>query len=203
MSTEAQIIANRRNAQKSTGPRSPEGKSIVSQNALKHGLSAARDIISSESQAEFDLYRDQFLTELAPNSPMESMLAERIVNLSWRLIRVCIIQNQTIDALIAPDTSNPLTRLTKSLLSRVRDQSQAPPPESASDLTLGRLAVKDFSNTRILERLLMYERRIENSLYKTILELQRLNLIKNLNPEYEMLLKQLRASSIQNPESSL
>jgi len=82
MATEAQILANRRNAQNSTGPRSPEGKSIVSQNAVKHGLTAAHDIISSESQADFDLYRDQFLTELAPTSPMESMLAERIVSLS-------------------------------------------------------------------------------------------------------------------------
>ena len=192
MSTQAQIIANRRNAQKSTGPRSPEGRSIVSQNALKHGLTAAHDIISQESQADFDLYRDQFLTELAPDSPMESMLAERIVNLSWRLIRLCTIQNQTIDALIAPDTSSPLSRLAKSMLSRYRDQSQLAPSESASDLTLGRLAIKDFSNTRVLERLLMYERRIENSLYKTLLELQRLTLIRKLNPEYEMLLKQLR-----------
>jgi len=43
------------------------------------------------------------------------------------------------------------------------------------------LAVKDFSNGRVLERLLMYERRLENSLYKTILELQRLNLINQYN----------------------
>jgi hypothetical protein len=214
MSTQAQISANRRNAQNSTGPRSPEAKAIVSQNALTHGLTSTRDTISSESQADFDLYRDQILDELAPNSPMESMLAERVVNLSWRLKRTSLIQNQTIDALSTPDTSNPLSKLAHSMLSRVRDQSQAPPTESASacpacperpqgvegseaqpsrrDLTLGRLAVKDFSNTRVLERLLMYERRIENSLYKTILELHRLNLIKKLNPEYEMLLKQLR-----------
>ncbi len=191
MATQAQILANRLNAQNSTGPRSPEGRAIVSQNALTHGLTAAHNIISSESQADFDLYRDQILDELAPTSPMESMLAERIVNLSWRLKRASRIQNQAIDALSTPDTSSPLSRLTQSLLSRVRDRSQAPPSESSSDLTLGRLAVKDFSNTRILERLLMYERRIENSLYKTILELQRLNLIKNLNPRYEMPFNQL------------
>ena len=194
MSTQAQILANRLNAQNSTGPRSPEGKAIVSQNSLKHGLTATHNIITSESQADFDLYRDQILDELDPTTPMESMLAERIVNLSWRLKRASRIHNQTIDALSTPDTSSPLTKLTQSLLSRVRDRSQAPSTESPSacpersrrDLTLGRLAVKDFSNTRVLERLLMYERRIENSLYKTILELQRLNLIKNLNPRYEM-----------------
>jgi hypothetical protein len=180
MVTKAQIIANRSNAQKSTGPRSPEGKAIASKNALKHGLSAARDIISSESQADFDLYRDRFLTELAPNSPMEYMLAERIVNLSWRLKRLYSIQNQTIDALITPDTPGPLTKLTQSMLNRYREQFQPDPSESETDLTLGRLAVKDFSNNRVLEKLLMYERRLENSLYKTYLEFQRLKLIKNL-----------------------
>jgi hypothetical protein len=181
MATKPQIAANRRNALKSTGPRTPEGRSIVSQNAIKHGLTAAHVLISSESRADFDLYRDQLLTELAPASPMESILAERIVNLSWRLKRASRIQNQTIETLKARNPSSPLSKLTQSLLYKGRDQSQTSPSESSPDLTLGRLAIKDFSNAGVLERLLMYERRIENSMYKTLLELQRLNLIRNLN----------------------
>jgi hypothetical protein len=43
------------------------------------------------------------------------------------------------------------------------------------------MAIKDFSNSRVLERLLMYERRIEHSLYKTMLELQRLQLLRKLD----------------------
>ena len=119
------------------------------------------------------------LAELAPVSPMESMLAERIVTLSWRLKRVCRIQNQAIDALNADNTSSPLTKLTQSLLFKGQD---LPPSTSASHLALGRLAIKDFANARVLDRLLMYERRIEHSLYRTILELQRLNLIRKLDP---------------------
>ena len=180
MATEAQILANRRNAQQSTGPLTSEGKSVVSQNAIKHGLPAAHDVISSESQADFDLYREQMLDELAPVSPMESMLAERIVSLSWRLKRAGRIQNQTIDALNANNTSSPLTKLAQSLLFKNQDQSQAGPSTSAAHLTLGRLAIKDFANARVLDRLLMYERRIEHSLYKTLLEFQRLNLIRKL-----------------------
>ncbi len=186
MSTQSQILANRRNAQKSTGPRTPQGKAAVSQNAVKHGLSARQTVISSESQAEFDLYRQQLLDELTPVSPMESMLAERIVSLSWRLKRARRIQNQTIDALNAPNTSSPLTKLAQSLLYKGQDQPQEDP-----NLALGRLAIKDFSNARVLDRLLMYERRTEHSLYKTILELQRLNLIKNLNTGCEMPFNQL------------
>jgi len=182
MSTEVQILANRRNAKKSTGPRTGEGKAIVSQNAIKHGLLARQAIISSESQADFDLYREQMLGELVPASPMESMLAERIVSLSWRLKRVGRIQNQAIDALKADNTSSPLAKLTQSLFFKNQDQSQSAPSTSAAHLALGRMAIKDFSNARVLERLLMYERRMEHSLYKTIFELQRLKLIKQLNP---------------------
>jgi len=180
MATEAQILANRRNSKKSTGPKRRKGKADVSQNAVKHGLFARQTVISSEKQADFCLNRDRILSELAPESPMESMLAERIVILSWRLIRVDRIQNQTIDALNARNTSGQLAKLTQSLLFKGQDLPKADSEESAHDLALGRMAIKDFSNSRVLDRLLMYERRIENSMYKTIFELQRLRLIRNL-----------------------
>jgi len=191
MTTEVQISANRRNAQKSTGPRSRQGRAAVSQNAVKHGLLTRQDVITSERQADFDLYREQMFAELAPVSPVESMLAERIVTLSWRLKRVCRIQNQTIDALNANNTSSPLTKLTQSLLFKNHDRPLEDPSKSAPELALGRLAIKDFANARVLDRLLMYERRIEHSLYKTLLEFQRLNLIRKLDPGCEIPFNQL------------
>jgi hypothetical protein len=191
MSTEAQILANRRNTQKSTGPRTSEGKAVVSQNAVKHGLLTRQDVISFESQAEFDLYRQQMLDELDPVSPMESMLAERVVSLFWRLKRVCRIQDQAIDALNARYASSPLAKLAKSFVFKAKGQPPENPYESAPDLALGHLAIKDFSSARVLDRLLMYERRIEHSLYKTILELQRHNLIKKMNGGSEMPISQL------------
>ena len=173
MSSQARILANRLNAQKSTGPRTPEGKEIVAQNALNHGLSARHDVITTESQEEFDLHRVSLLDELDPQTPMESMLADRIVSLSWRLKRADLIQNQTFDAMHEEKKSNPFPALPK-FLAAAENQDPA--------LILGRLALNDFSNARVLDRLLMYERRIEHSLYKTLLELQRLRLIRNLNP---------------------
>jgi hypothetical protein len=182
MATEAQILANRQNAQRSTGPRTAEGKAVISQNPVKHGLTAHQDVISSESQADFDLYRDRMLAELAPASPMESMLAERIVSLSWRLKRAGRIQNQAIDALDADNKSNPLAKLAQSIFLRGTEPPQSDPSACDRDLALGRMAIKDFSHARVLDRLLMYERRLEHSLYKTILELQRLLIMRKLNP---------------------
>ncbi len=46
MVSEKQLAANRRNAQKSTGPRTAEGKTRVSMNAMKHGLSAACHLVT-------------------------------------------------------------------------------------------------------------------------------------------------------------
>ena len=196
MTTESQILANRRNAQKSTGPRTRKGRAIVSQNAVKHGLLARQNVISTESQADFNLHRDQALKELAPESPMESILADRIVILSWRLQRTVRIQTQTIDALNSDNNNKPLTKLTQSLFFKNLGQSKAAQSTPPPDLPLGRLAIKDFSNSRVLERLLMYERRIENSFNKMIQEFQRLRLLRKLqNPdgpgqenEYQLLL---------------
>ena len=73
--------ANRSNAQKSTGPRTVEGKAVVAQNAVKHGLLAQEVVIKGEDPGEFELYRDQMLGELAPVGQVESMLAAGVASL--------------------------------------------------------------------------------------------------------------------------
>jgi hypothetical protein len=191
MATQAQILANRRNAQKSTGPKGPRGRKAVSKNSEKHGFFTRRNVINSEDQAEFNLHRAKLLDELAPQTPMESVLAERIITLTWRLKRAAYIHNQTIDALNKRDTSGPMSALEKSLLAKLTPHLRQEPDEDGPELELGRLAIKDFSNARVLERLLMYERRIENSLYKTLIEFQRLTLVRELNIGSANPLKQL------------
>jgi len=176
MATHAQVLANRLNAQKSTGPRTVEGKEIVSQNALKHGLLAQKAVILGEDPGEFEFYRDQMLAELVPAGAMESVLAERVVSLSWRLRRAERVQNEAFDALQTKDSTSPLARLTQSLRPR-NDLSSG-----ADDSRLGRVVVNDFSNSRVLDRLLMYERRIEHSLYRTMSEFQRLRLMREFEP---------------------
>jgi hypothetical protein len=182
MATQAQIIANRRNAQRSTGPLTPRGKALASQNSLKHGLLARRNVIAPESQADYDFYKDQILGELNPLTPIESMLADRIICLSWRLKRAVLTQNQAIDALLQRNSSNPLAKLAQSFPLIFPDNAQTPADDH---LALGRVSIKDLSNSRVTERLLMYERRIEYSLYRTIQELQRLTLTRNLQLHQE------------------
>ena len=54
MATPNQSAANRRNAQKSTGPRTPQGRAASRLNALKHGLTACHLVLPTESQQDFD-----------------------------------------------------------------------------------------------------------------------------------------------------
>jgi hypothetical protein len=90
--SEQRLAANRANAQKSTGPRTPKGRAASRMNALKHGLLSQEVLICSphryESEEELFALHDRFRDELQPMGPMEWMLCDQIVTTHWRLRRV-------------------------------------------------------------------------------------------------------------------
>ena len=177
MSTTSQIQANRENAQKSTGPKSAEGKAISAKNAVKHGVFAVETLIKGENREDFDLFRQKLLEEFAPEGAVETMLAERIVSLGWRLKRIVRIQDQVFDVMIEKDEPSPFQKHLRAGLPRIM---QDDPRGGGQELVLGRTAISDMSNSRVLERLLMYERRIESSMKKTMDELHKRKLIRQL-----------------------
>jgi hypothetical protein len=89
--TPRKIEANRRNAQKSTGPKTADGKSVSKLNALKHGLLAQTVVVRGhqmkESANEFKKLCQEFYVDLNPVGPLEEMLVGQIVTASWRLRR--------------------------------------------------------------------------------------------------------------------
>ena len=93
MASRKQIRANRRNARKSTGPKSDAGKAASSANALSHGLTAARTVVLPEEEPEdFELLRQGVVADLAPAGAMQEALAQRIAVLLWRLDRVARLE---------------------------------------------------------------------------------------------------------------
>ena len=174
MATEAQITANRLNAQKSTGPRTDEGKEASSQNAFKHGLFVNKAVIRDESQEEYDRHREALLAEWNPIGQMEAIVTERLVNLTWRLERAQRMQNQSIEYLGLRQLDSVTGSNIKTLYRRANEQSWDEPDVASDHLLLGRLATRDWSYARVLDRMLLYERRIENSMYKTMGELKKL-----------------------------
>ena len=181
MATEAQTSANRVNSQKSTGPRTAEGKATVSQNAVKHGLFAYKALIYGEHQVDFDLHREVLLDEWRPVGATEYMLAERIVSLAWRLGRAERMESQSIDGLIIYSADS--GRLTRTMLGREARERLGASGTLDRDLSLGQAIVKDFANYRVLDRLMLYERRIENSMYRTMNKLKQLQIMRRIEKE--------------------
>ena len=85
--TEAQLIANRANAQLSTGPRTEEGKRPSSLNAFRHGLTGQIVIHTPEDQAAFQKHCEAIREALAPVGALEFDLAQAIAEDKWRLNR--------------------------------------------------------------------------------------------------------------------
>ena len=78
MPTNAQIKANRNNAKKSTGPRTEEGKTRVSKNALKHGLLARDTVLPGEDSADFDSQLSALEADIQPANSLEFELVRQI-----------------------------------------------------------------------------------------------------------------------------
>jgi hypothetical protein len=92
MATQRQIEANKRNAQKSTGPRTDEGKKKVALNALKHGLLARHVVLPNEDEREFSEFRRRLNNELRTDGELEELLVETVAACAWRLRRIVRIE---------------------------------------------------------------------------------------------------------------
>jgi hypothetical protein len=98
MASEAQIAANRLNAQKSTGPRTPQGRAAMRWNPLRHGLSAATVVLFYESEAEFEQFRQDLALDFEPVGAEECALVEQIATLRWRLRRASRAEAALVNA---------------------------------------------------------------------------------------------------------
>lgn len=88
MASEKQIVANCRNALKSTGPRTAGGKRRSRRYAFRHGLTAITIVETLETAAEFEKFERQINADYSPHTAVESALVARLASLLWRLRRV-------------------------------------------------------------------------------------------------------------------
>ena len=88
MATPAQTAANRLNSQQSTGPRTPEGKAVSSQNAFKSGLDADSQFCYGEDRADFYRLQVEYFTRFSPQSPEERFHVDTLLRSEWSLRRL-------------------------------------------------------------------------------------------------------------------
>ena len=82
------VEANKKNAARSTGPRSAAGKDRSRFNAVKHGMAAKLPVLPGEDPDAFRAHRDAWTAELQPRGQVERQLVDRAVHVSWQLQRV-------------------------------------------------------------------------------------------------------------------
>jgi len=95
-----QLAANRRNAQKSTGPKTKAGRAASGKNAIKHGILSrevlVRGLNIKESNREFTALHKRFCDQLEPDGPLEEALVDQIVTALWRLRRALTAESGEI-----------------------------------------------------------------------------------------------------------
>ena len=94
MATIKQIQANRLNSQKSTGPRSVEGKLRSSQNALKSGIDAESLIIHGEDRAALETLTQEYVERFHPTTPEQRHFVDILIRDDWQLRRLAKVDTQ-------------------------------------------------------------------------------------------------------------
>jgi hypothetical protein len=107
MASPAQILANRLNSQKSTGPRSVEGKAASSMNALQHGARAESRIIPGEDVQALAQLAEAYRQEYQPDGPEEELLLDTIIRADWTQRRMARLEAEVFHAFLSqsPDSS--------------------------------------------------------------------------------------------------
>jgi hypothetical protein len=160
MTSEKQAQANRRNARKSTGPKTPEGKAAIRHNALKHGLLAQEVLIFGEDEDELISLTERMRNTLKPEGDLEELLVEQIVAASWRLRRLRHVEDGIFDVMFYTSPPN------------LPDHESHPAPTYTS--SLGQSFIQDANSFNAFSKLSRYETTIGRSLYKALHELERL-----------------------------
>src|SRR5215210_6475950 len=205
MTSEKKAEANRRNALKSTGPKTPEGKDAVRLNALKHGLLSQEILLPGEDEEALMELGERLRDELQPVGELEGMLVDRIIAAYWRLRRLGRVEagifawelygelalrahqearsyerqesvNDDFLSAILPTTKITDEKKHRDALSKAKDMESMRDAETA---TLGKTFIRDSEKVNAFSKLSRYETAIERSLYKALHELQRLQAGRN------------------------
>ena len=96
--SQRKIEANRRNAKKSTGPKTEEGKARSAMNSIKYGIYSDKYLIKDESYEEFDNYRRKILKCLNPTNAVLFDMATHVVSNGWEYQRCTLLESKILNS---------------------------------------------------------------------------------------------------------
>jgi hypothetical protein len=145
--------SNAQNALRSTGPRTPDGKTASSRNAIRHGVYSEAIIVLGEEQHDFDSLREGMAVSLEPIGSLEEGLVDRLSRLWWRMERVGKAEMEALKA--GADYA------------QRQHQKRIPEPTHVAFFTW------TTNGSGHLERLGRYETQLEKSFFRILHELER------------------------------
>ena len=199
MATQRQIKANRRNARKSTGPRSAAGRAASSANALCHGLTATHAVVLPDENPEvFEHLQQGVFADLDPQGTLQAVLAQRIVVLLWRLDRAARLETELFvhgDLVAHRDRLRAAARrgAARGELRRLRADGNGEDADALSEATAeldratgaidneilmqapsAKILVEREKSAKAFDRLAQYEGALQRALHRTLEEFRRL-----------------------------
>jgi hypothetical protein len=90
--SDAQLIANRKNAAASTGPKTETGKSICRLNAVKTALTGQTVLLPTDDAAEYQKLEQTYINHYKPVGFEEEFLVQSMINADWRLRRIPVFE---------------------------------------------------------------------------------------------------------------
>jgi len=148
MATERKNIANRKNSEQSSGPRTLTGKKHSSRNAVKHGFFSRNPSLSDGEKEEFENLVAQLDKDLSPKTTLESLALRDIAWCMWRCRVALVLEARSTEALMEQ------TEKTETVVSESPVKPAAFYSESAFDLRTGiswmKTVLEDFHKNQIV-----------------------------------------------------
>jgi hypothetical protein len=91
------LYANRRNALRSTGPKTDEGKQRSRENALRHGLTSETIVVGLEDAEDYKAFEAVIVSDYCAETAVARELVLRLASLLWRLRRATTIETQLLE----------------------------------------------------------------------------------------------------------
>jgi hypothetical protein len=144
----ARLNANRANAQRSTGPRTEEGKAKSSMNAIKTGLTGRTVLLPTDDVPAYERHTARLMADFSPATETEKSLVQNIADTEWRLLRIPQLE-ASIYAIGSLELADQFP-------------DHAPQPANREALILGKIFLtyrKDLTNLALQERRLRNQRK--------------------------------------------
>lgn len=182
--SERQLAANRANSSKSTGPNTESGKAAISQNALRHGLTAQIAVLPSEDRAAHEIFCHALIADLAPATGLELNLAQSVADDMWRLNRARALEKNIFAVGL-----------------REAEADTDPDPDHDPAMQIALAGARTFMNHAGKFGLLtLYEQRISRTMYKNLALLRQMQAERKELERQEMQRKEPERQELQRHE---